>query len=121
MLYETWDVDSLGRETLTHRKSGVDTWRGFDKANGRLVYLNTYKGATNLQELSIAYDPIGNVAQPRDHASTCRRATRCLYHTNSVAQDEYAQQYVIFAPSADNPEYPGGGRRGRRSGSSESE
>src|SRR6185503_2921166 len=66
VLYETWDVDGLGRETLTHRKSGVDTWRGFDKANGRLVYLNTYKGATNLQELSLAYDPVGNVTQRRD-------------------------------------------------------
>ena len=30
------------------------------------MYQNTYKGATNLQELSIAYDAVGNVTQKRD-------------------------------------------------------
>jgi RHS repeat-associated protein len=66
ILYQTLDVDALGRETLSHRKSGVDTTRTFDKATGQLTYLHSYEGGTNLQELRLTYDEVGNLTQRQD-------------------------------------------------------
>ena len=62
------DYDAHRRRTRDALAAGVVTTFDYDQASSRLLRLTSMRGATPLQDLAYAYDPMGNVVQIDDTA-----------------------------------------------------
>ncbi len=55
-----------GQGALLAVESGDSSTRSYQAENGRLTGINTYKGVTNIQQLSYNFDALGNLTQRED-------------------------------------------------------
>ena len=64
--WEAQTQDAFGNILEEDLGNGSTTVRGFDGVTGRVDYIQTDKGGTSLQNLSYAWDKVGNLLQRKD-------------------------------------------------------
>ena len=64
--WEAQTQDAFGNVIDEDFGNGSSTVRGFDGVTGRLDYIDTFKGSTQLQDLSYSWDKVGNLLSRTD-------------------------------------------------------